>query len=62
MVKRENHCVDCGLPCQGDACPNRNVEVWYCDKCHDEIPYGEVYEADGYDLCEDCLKEMFKKE
>lgn len=62
MRKTENHCVDCGLPCRGDACPHRNVEVWYCDKCDEEINPNEVYEADGYDLCEDCLKKMFKKE
>ena len=61
MVKYENHCVDCGLPCIGDACPNRNVLVHYCDKCNDEIPDGDVYGVDNDDWCESCLKEMFRK-
>ena len=62
MVKIENQCVDCGLPCLGDSCPNRNVEVCYCDKCHEELPYDGIYETDdGDELCEDCLKERFLK-
>jgi formylmethanofuran dehydrogenase subunit E len=36
--------------------------VHYCDKCGYEIPDGEIYEVDGEELCEDCLKEMFRKE
>lgn len=59
MVKNENHCVDCGLSCLGSSCPNRNVEVHYCDKCNEEIPYDEIYDVDGEELCEECLKEMF---
>lgn len=61
MIKIENHCVDCGLPCLGDACPNRNVEVYYCDHCKDEISPDGVYEVDDEHLCEYCLKKMFKK-
>ena len=63
MLKIENHCVGCtdlGLHCIGSHCRNRNVEVHYCDKCDCEID--EIYEVDGEELCEDCLKEMFKKE
>lgn len=63
MIKYENHCVDCAVPaypCRGASCPNRNVPVHYCDKCGSELD--EVYEVDGVELCEDCLKEMFKKE
>lgn len=59
MVKNEDHCVDCGLSCLGSSCPNRNVEVYYCDKCNEEIPYDEIYDVDGEELCEECLKEMF---
>ena len=63
MLKYENHCCDCAVPaypCEGSSCPLRNVPVYYCDKCGEELD--EVYEVDGVDLCEDCLKEMFKKE
>lgn len=64
MVKIENHCCNCavpGYPCRGDHCPLAKVEVHYCDKCGDEIS-DDIYEVDGEELCEDCLKEMFKKE
>ena len=59
MVKIENRCVGCtdiGLHCIGSHCPNRNVEVYYCDKCGDEI-CGEVHDEDGCDLCDDCYDE-----
>lgn len=59
MVKKQNDCVDCGLPCLGDACPYRNVEHRYCDHCDDEIS-GEYYDVDGEELCESCLKSMFR--
>lgn len=62
MLKIENHCCDCavpGYPCQGSSCPNRNVEVHYCDVCGEELD--EIYVADCDELCEFCLKERFKK-
>ena len=59
MIVIEDHCVGCVLPCLGESCPKRNVEVCYCDKCGEEIPYDEVYEADDEELCEGCLKEKF---
>ena len=62
MVKTENRCVDCGLPCKGASCPNRNVKVCYCDKCDEEISFDDIYEYEGMDVCEDCLKDMCKKE
>lgn len=65
MVVIENHCVGCtdlGLHCIGNGCRNRHVEVHYCDKCDYEMPDGEIYEVDGEELCEDCLKEKFRKE
>ena len=63
MRKIENRCCDCatpGYPCLGSACPLVRVEVYYCDKCGDELD--EIYEADGDDLCEECLKERFRKD
>lgn len=63
MVKTENQCVGCPteMGCMGSACPHRNVEVVYCDHCGDEIDRDEVYEVDGEDLCENCLKDKFRK-
>jgi hypothetical protein len=48
----------------GDSCPNRNITVYYCDKCDPKCdwPLEEVFEVDGDDLCEECLKKMFKKD
>lgn len=60
MKRIENHCCDCavpGYPCRGSACPNRNVEVYYCDECGCELD--EIYDVDGEELCESCLKEKF---
>ena len=60
MLKYEDHCVGCsdGLPCLGSRCPNKNVPVYYCDECGEEMD--EVYE-DGDELCEECLKKRYRK-
>ena len=60
MRRVENECVYCGLPCLGSACSYRNVVRYYCDKCEEEINPDDMYEVDGQDLCEWCLKDMFK--
>lgn len=63
MLKYEDHCCDCATPnypCRGSGCPNKNVPVHCCDKCNEEI--SEVYDVDGKELCEECLKEMFLRE
>jgi hypothetical protein len=63
MVQIENHCVGCAVPsypCMGESCPRRNVEVHYCDRCNEEIE--EVFLVDGEELCEECLKNEFRKE
>ena len=62
MTVTENRCVDCGLPCKGASCPNRRIRVCYCDECDEEIPYNQIYDVDGQELCEDCLKKMFLRE
>jgi hypothetical protein len=62
MLKIENHCCDGavpGYPCRGDSCPLTKVHVHYCDECGWELDDG-MYDVDGKELCEDCLKEMFK--
>ena len=62
MLRIENHCCDCavpGYPCRGIGCSLRRTEVHYCDHCDEEI--SEIYEVDGEELCEECLKKMFIK-
>ena len=63
MIKHENHCVGCPpeMGCLGSACPYNDVEVHYCDKCKEELYEEEIYEVDDEELCESCLKKMFKK-
>ena len=61
MKQIEDRCVDCGLPCIGSRCPHRNVEVHHCDNCDVELS-DEFYVVDGEEVCEDCLKDMFRKE
>ena len=57
MISRyENQCCGCatdGYPCRGRFCPLRNVPVYCCDECGEEIE-GDVYEIDSDDLCEEC--------
>ena len=65
MLKYEDRCCNCatgGYPCMGRGCPNIDVPVYYCDKCGGELYPKEMYEADGKDLCRDCLFEIFRKE
>lgn len=59
MVRYEDQCVSCGLPCMGSSCPNRNVPVQYCDECDEEID--EVYDVDGDELCEECCLKRFRR-
>jgi hypothetical protein len=66
MTRVENHCCDCAVPsypCRGSACPLTRVKVSYCDKCDPKChnPLDEVYEVDGEELCEECLKDLFRK-
>lgn len=63
MIKIEDQCVGCPPErgCLGSVCPYRNVQVHYCDGCDIEI-LGDIYVVDGEEFCEDCLKEMFRKE
>lgn len=60
MVKTESGCVNCGLPCIGKACPYHTVEIHYCDECDEELD--DIYEVDGDELCEYCLKKRFLKD
>lgn len=63
MIRIEDHCVGCPPErgCLGSICMYRNVEVHYCDHCEDELG-DEIYIVDGEEVCEDCLKDMFRRE
>ena len=56
----ESDCVHCG---SGNCwrCPKRRVVHYYCDRCQFEIDPSERYVECGFDLCEDCLKEIHLK-
>lgn len=58
-----NECVGCtsmGLPCRGDSCPHRNIPVWFCDECQDQVDPSELYDVDGEDVCEECLLKRYE--
>lgn len=63
-VKIVNECCDCavpGYPCLGSACPRRNVEVYECDECGEELVEDVYEDEDGKHYCKDCLLKKFKK-
>ena len=64
MTKTENECVGCPpeMGCQGSSCPYRNVTRIYCDGCGEEITNSEIFDVDGGEFCEYCLKDMFRRE
>lgn len=57
MIKHENGCVGCQLPCIYSACPHYRIEVHYCDKCDD---YADM-EIEGKELCEHHAEEILDK-
>lgn len=57
MIKHEDNCVQCDLPCLGKSCPNKTSSIYICDKCNNEINR-IAYKVDGNDLCEDCFKDF----
>ena len=59
MAKRiESDCVQCGMPCILEACPNFRVIRYYCDKCDQEA---ELFKYGGKELCIDCIEAMLDK-
>ena len=63
MIEFINECVGCPpeIGCMGDSCPNRHVPVLVCDECKNEPDELYLYDVDGKQLCEECLKEHFEK-
>jgi len=62
MVKFESGCVDCGLPCMGDACRYMRVPVCYCDHCGKEVRLDDLVTFDDIDLCRECALEYVNEE
>ena len=55
MMKVENECVDCGLPCLYRSCKYYAVTRFYCDQCSDQAT---LYEFEGRQLCIECIKKL----
>ena len=49
----ESECVDCGLPCLYESCPNYRVEHFVCDFCKEEDV--TLYHFNGFEMCADCV-------
>lgn len=64
MIYYEDNCFCCessGYPCIGRYCPNRNVKMYECDKCNEEVDYGNLFHWNGQEFCIDCIKEELEK-
>ena len=58
MIKIENECVDCGLPCLHESCPYWAVKRFYCDECSDEA---NLYWYEDEQLCLDCIEKRLER-
>ena len=58
MIKYENDCVNCGLPCIGNSCSYINVPHFYCDECTEEA---KLYYFDDEQLCLNCIENRLQK-
>lgn len=62
MIRCEDKCVGCGIPCMRTGCPYVRVPICFCDLCGSSE--GE-YRIEGVDMCKSCagfyLTEQFKK-
>jgi hypothetical protein len=52
MIKIENDCVCCDIPCID--CGRKRTPHYYCDKCKEETT---IYEYEDGQYCIDCIKE-----
>lgn len=57
MIKYENHCIGCQLPCIYTSCPHYSVEVHYCDKCKKKEA---ICIIDGDDYCDEHAEEYMQ--
>ena len=59
MIKYENDCVGCDLPCVMGVCSYYRVPHYYCDRCGEETH--DLHNFDGEQLCESCLEEIIEE-
>lgn len=60
MIKYENGCVDCSLPCLGSFCPLYNEKHYYCDECGEDCDT-LYYSDNGEELCNTCILDTLEK-
>ena len=63
MIKVVDMCCDCATGMAGcGGCRLKHVPVHCCDICGeqfgDTVP-DDIYDVDGEEICEECLKEKF---
>lgn len=54
MIRIEDHCVHCDLPCMGKRCVYSKALFYICDTCE---AYAKYEEQDGAMYCEDCFRQ-----
>lgn len=59
MVKYENECVGCDLPCAYGACSYYHVPHYFCDRCGEETH--KLYDFDGEQFCYWCVDETIEE-
>lgn len=59
MIRVESGCVDCGLPCLYELCPNYRDIVYVCDSCGDDVDI--LYHFDGQEMCLDCIENRLER-
>lgn len=62
MKRYENGCVGCPpeMGCVGGFCPQRELVIYVCDRCGDDIDDDDVYMVDDKHLCQSCLLSEFR--
>lgn len=61
MIKYENECVSCGLPCI-NGCRYKRVTHYYCDECDSEVDsIDNLYKFAGMQICKECVLGHFEK-
>lgn len=61
MIKYEDECVGCPpeLGCYGDACPNRHIPYYYCDRCGEEVD--AYFDINNEMICDNCIHDIVKE-
>ena len=59
MIRTENECCDCGLPCTYESCPYWAVTRFYCDECGNEEDV--LYWWDNQQLCLGCVEARLER-